>query len=90
MSKDNRTFDLVETHSNASLPLRDFAVRIIRTAESLPKTRAGSHIAKNEYRISNKECRMMKYLFSSTFDIPCSAVRYSLFKREEKGSGLSS
>ena len=23
---------------------------------------------------------MMKYLFSSTFDIPCSTVRYSLLK----------
>ena len=38
MSKDNRIFDLEER-------LIDFAVRIIRTAESLPKTRAGNHIA---------------------------------------------
>ncbi len=38
MSKDTRTFDLEER-------LIDFAVRIIRTAESLPKTRAGNHIA---------------------------------------------
>ena len=38
MSKDKRIFDLEER-------LRDFAVRIIRTAESLPKTRAGNHIA---------------------------------------------
>ncbi|MBF8277283.1 MAG: four helix bundle protein [Candidatus Brocadiaceae bacterium] len=38
MSKDMRIFDLEER-------LIDFAVRIIRTAESLPKTRAGNHIA---------------------------------------------
>ena len=38
MSKDKRIFDLEER-------LIDFAVRIIRTAESLPKTRAGNHIA---------------------------------------------
>ena len=38
MSKDKRQFDLEER-------LIDFAVRIIRTAESLPKTRAGNHIA---------------------------------------------
>ncbi|MCR4320834.1 MAG: hypothetical protein NUV74_10935 [Candidatus Brocadiaceae bacterium] len=38
MSKDNRIFDLEER-------LIDFAVRIICTAESLPKTRAGNHIA---------------------------------------------
>ena len=38
MSKENRIFDLEER-------LIDFAVRIIRTAESLPKTRAGNHIA---------------------------------------------
>ena len=38
MSKDSRTFDLEEC-------LIDFAVRIIRTAESLPKTKAGNHIA---------------------------------------------
>ncbi|MBI2470482.1 MAG: four helix bundle protein [Planctomycetes bacterium] len=38
MSKDNRIFDLEER-------LIDFAVRIIRTAESLPKTRTGNHIA---------------------------------------------
>ena len=38
MSKDKRIFDLEER-------LVDFAVRIIRTAESLPKTRAGNHIA---------------------------------------------
>ncbi|MBI5797208.1 MAG: four helix bundle protein [Planctomycetes bacterium] len=38
MSKNNRIFDLEER-------LIDFAVRIIRTAESLPKTRAGNHIA---------------------------------------------
>ena len=38
MSKDTRTFDLEER-------LIDFAVRIIRTAESLPKTRAGNPIA---------------------------------------------
>ncbi len=37
MSKDKRQFDLEER-------LIDFAVRIIRTAESLPKTRAGNHI----------------------------------------------
>lgn len=36
MSKDNR-FDLEEC-------LVDFAVRSIRTVESLPKTRAGNHI----------------------------------------------
>ena len=38
MSKDKRTFDLEDR-------LIDFAVRIIRIAESLPKTRAGNHIA---------------------------------------------
>ena len=38
MLKDTKTFDLEER-------LIDFAVRIIRTAESLPKTRAGNHIA---------------------------------------------
>jgi four helix bundle protein len=38
MSKDNRIFDL-------EVRLLDFAVRIIRTAESLPKTKAGNHIA---------------------------------------------
>ena len=37
MSKDKRIFDLEER-------LIDFAVRIIRIAESLPKTRAGNHI----------------------------------------------
>ena len=38
MSKDIRTYDLEER-------LIDFAVRIIRTAESLPKTRIGNHIS---------------------------------------------
>ena len=38
MSKDRKKFDLEER-------LIDFAVRIIRTAESLPKTKAGNHIA---------------------------------------------
>jgi hypothetical protein len=38
MSKDKRKFDLEER-------LIDFAVRIIRTAESLPKTKVGNHIA---------------------------------------------
>jgi four helix bundle protein len=38
MSKENRIFDLEER-------LIDFAVRIIRTAESLPKTKVGNHIA---------------------------------------------
>ncbi len=38
MSKDKRKFDLEER-------LIDFAVRIIRAAESLPKTRAGNHIS---------------------------------------------
>ena len=38
MSKENRAFDLEER-------LIDFAVRIIRTSESLPKTRVGNHIA---------------------------------------------
>jgi len=38
MSKENRIFDLEER-------LIDFAVRIIRTAESLPKTKVGKHIA---------------------------------------------
>ena len=38
MSKDSRIFDLEER-------LIDFAVRIIRTSESLPKTKAGNHIA---------------------------------------------
>ncbi len=38
MSKDKRIFDLEER-------LIDFAVRIIRIAESLPKTKIGNHIA---------------------------------------------
>jgi four helix bundle protein len=38
MSKENKIFDLEER-------LIDFAVRIIRTAESLPKTKVGNHIA---------------------------------------------
>ena len=38
MSKDWKTFDLEDR-------LIDFAVRIIRIAESLPKSRIGSHIA---------------------------------------------
>jgi len=38
MSKDKRIFDIEER-------LIDFAVRIIRIAESLPKTKVGNHIA---------------------------------------------
>jgi len=38
MSKDSRTFDLEER-------LIDFAVRIIRVAESLPKTKVGNHFS---------------------------------------------
>jgi four helix bundle protein len=38
MSKENRIFDLEER-------LIDFAIRIIRTVESLPKTKVGNHIA---------------------------------------------
>ena len=38
MSKDKRTYDLEER-------LIDFAVRIIRIAESLPKTKIGKHVA---------------------------------------------
>ena len=38
MSKNSRKFDLEER-------LIDFAVRIIRAAETLPKTKAGNHIA---------------------------------------------
>jgi four helix bundle protein len=38
MSKECRIFDLEER-------LIDFAVRIIRTAESLPKTKVGNHIS---------------------------------------------
>jgi four helix bundle protein len=38
MSKESRIFDLEER-------LIDFAVRIIRIAESLPKTKVGNHIA---------------------------------------------
>ncbi len=38
MSKEYKTFDLEDR-------LIDFAVRIIRTAESLPKTKVGNHIA---------------------------------------------
>jgi four helix bundle protein len=38
MSKDRKNFDLEDR-------LIDFAVRIIRIAESLPKTKTGSHIA---------------------------------------------
>ncbi len=38
MSKENRIFDLEER-------LIDFAVRLIHTAEYLPKTKVGNHIA---------------------------------------------
>ena len=38
MSKESRIFDLEGR-------LIDFAVRIIRTAESLPKTKVGNHVA---------------------------------------------
>ena len=38
MSKESRIFDLEER-------LIDFAIRIIRIAESLPKTKVGNHIA---------------------------------------------
>ena len=38
MSKENRNFDLEER-------LIDFAVRIIRAAEFLPKSKVGNHIA---------------------------------------------
>ena len=38
MSKQNRIFDLEER-------LIDFAVRIIRTVESLPQTKVGNHVA---------------------------------------------
>ena len=38
MSNDDRTFDLEER-------LIDFAVRIIRAAESLPKTKVGNHVS---------------------------------------------
>ena len=38
MSKESRIFDLEER-------LIDFAVRVIRLAESLPKTKVGNHIA---------------------------------------------
>jgi four helix bundle protein len=38
MSKENRTFDLEDR-------LIDFAVRIIRIGESLPKTKVGNHVA---------------------------------------------
>lgn len=38
LSKESREFDLEER-------LIDFAVRIIRTAESLPKNRVGNHIS---------------------------------------------
>jgi len=38
MSKEKRIFDLEER-------LINFAVRMIRTAESLPKTRLGNHIS---------------------------------------------
>ncbi len=37
MSKDDRPFDLEER-------LVDFAVRIIHTAESLPKIKVGNHV----------------------------------------------
>ena len=38
MSKDKKGFDLEDR-------LIDFAIRIIQVAESLPKTKAGNHIA---------------------------------------------
>jgi four helix bundle protein len=45
MSKESRKYDLEER-------LIDFAVRIIRTAESLPKTKVGNHIAGQLIRCS--------------------------------------
>ena len=43
MSKENRNFDLKER-------LIDFAVRIIRAAEFLPKSKVGNHIARQLIR----------------------------------------
>jgi hypothetical protein len=42
MSKESRIFDLEER-------LIDFAVRIIRLAESLPKTKVGNHVEGNSF-----------------------------------------
>jgi len=43
MSKESKIFDLEER-------LIDFAVRVIRLAESLPKTKVGNHIARQLIR----------------------------------------
>ena len=56
MSKDKRIFDLEER-------LIDFAVRIIRTAESLPKTRAGNHIAGQLIRCGEENLIIRNSLF---------------------------
>jgi len=67
MSKDKRIFDLEERFI-------DFAVRIIRTAESLPKTRAGNHIAGQLIRCGTSPDPNYGEAHNSKF-----LVRYSLF-----------
>jgi hypothetical protein len=53
MSKKSRNFDLEER-------LIDFAVRVIRTAESLPKSRVGIHIAGQLVRSGTHRRRIME------------------------------
>ncbi|OGW17509.1 MAG: hypothetical protein A3G93_07945 [Nitrospinae bacterium RIFCSPLOWO2_12_FULL_45_22] len=65
MSKENKIFDIEER-------LIDFAVRIIRTAESLPKTKVGNHIAGQLIRCGTSPAP--KKLHNSKF-----LVRYSIF-----------
>jgi len=62
MSKVCREFDIEER-------LIDFAVRVIRTAESLPKTKIGNHISAQLIRSGTSPQNKNK---TSTFDIPCS------------------
>ncbi len=63
MSKDKRIFDLEER-------LISFAVRIIRTAESLPKTRAGNHIAGQINRCGTAEFLPHVLLFEFLDSLP--------------------
>ena len=67
MSKENKTFDIEER-------LIDFAIRIIRTAESLPKTKGGNHIAGQLIRCGTSPVKKRtRKLHNSKF-----LVRYSI------------
>ncbi|MCD4762931.1 MAG: hypothetical protein K8R28_02790 [Desulfobacterales bacterium] len=59
MSKVCREFDIEER-------LIDFAVRVVRTAESLPKTKIGNHISAQLIRSGTSPQNKNK---TSTFDI---------------------